>query len=154
MSTTSTSAPACRASTLTAAPPARKFAIIEAVTSCGHGVTPCACTPWSPAKTATTGRASAAGGQVRWIPQSRTDASSRTPSDAGRLGQLGLAVAGVGHRRLVERLDRGQHVGQAGVGHARPLSPSGRAPPHRTGGRTGRAMFGDVPTVPVAKENR
>ena len=85
MSTTNTSAPTCRASTLTAAPPARKFAIIEAVTSCGQGVTPCACTPWSPAKTATTGRVSAAGGQVRWIPQSRTDASSRAPSDPAGL---------------------------------------------------------------------
>ncbi len=44
-STTTTSAPTWRASTLTAAPPARKLATIWAVTSWGHGETPAACTP-------------------------------------------------------------------------------------------------------------
>ena len=60
-STTTTSAPACRARTLMAAPPARKLPIICAVTSCGHGETPWACTPWSPANTATPRAVAAAG---------------------------------------------------------------------------------------------
>ncbi len=85
MSTTTTSAAACAASTLTAAPPARKFSTIAVVTSCGHGVTPLATTPWSAAKTATTARSGTGGGQVRAIPASRTDSSSSTPSEPGGL---------------------------------------------------------------------
>ena len=85
MSTTTTSAAAWAASTLTAAPPARKFSTIAVVTSCGHGVTPLATTPWSAAKTATTARSGTGGGQVRAIPASRTDRSSSTPSDPGGL---------------------------------------------------------------------
>src|SRR4051812_37116128 len=79
-STTTTRTPACRASALTAAPPARKFATIWAVTSCGHGVTPRAWTPWSAANTATAGAAGTGGGQVPVIPASRTETSSRAPS--------------------------------------------------------------------------
>ena len=52
-STTTTVAPAWRASTLMAAPPVTKLATIWAVTSWGHDVTPSATTPWSPANTAT-----------------------------------------------------------------------------------------------------
>jgi hypothetical protein len=44
-STTTTSAPAWRASTFTAAPPAQKAATIWAVTSWGQGVTPSTSTP-------------------------------------------------------------------------------------------------------------
>ena len=85
MSTTTTSAAASRASTLTAAPPARKFSTIAVVTSCGHGVTPLATTPWSAANTATAARCGYGGGQAPAIPASRTDTSSSTPSEPGGL---------------------------------------------------------------------
>ena len=58
------------AKALTTAPPARKLATICAVTSCGHGVTPCACTPWSPAKTATAAGSGSGGGQLPAMPAS------------------------------------------------------------------------------------
>src|SRR5581483_10501861 len=59
-STTTSRTPACRASTLTAAPPERKLASICTVTSCGYALTPSAATPWSAA--ATTIAASGTGG--------------------------------------------------------------------------------------------
>src|SRR6201987_270809 len=80
-STTVTSAPAWAANALTTAPPARKLATIWAVTSCGHGVTPWACTPWSAAKTATQAGSGSGGGQLPARPASRTDTSSRAPSE-------------------------------------------------------------------------
>src|ERR1700749_5028756 len=80
-STTVTSAPAWAANALTTAPPARKLATIWAVTSCGHGVTPWACTPWSPANTATQAGSGSGGGQLPASPASRTDTSSSAPSD-------------------------------------------------------------------------
>ena len=70
-STTITRAPVWRASTLIAAPPARKFWTIWAVTSCGHGVTPSASTPWSPANTATAAGAGTGGGDTPVMAASR-----------------------------------------------------------------------------------
>ena len=64
MSTTRTPAPATPASTLTAAPPASKFATICAVTSGGYADTPDAVTPWSPANTTTRARSNCLGGQT------------------------------------------------------------------------------------------
>ena len=84
-STTQTSAPAWAAIALTTAVDARKFATIWAVTSCGHGVTPWACTPWSPANTATAAGSGSGGGHSPAIPASRTDRSSRNPSEPGGL---------------------------------------------------------------------
>ena len=72
-------------SALTTAPPARKFATIWAVTSCGHGVTPWACTPWSPAKIATAAGDGTGGGQSPASPASWTDESSSTPSEPAGL---------------------------------------------------------------------
>src|SRR5262249_53709849 len=63
------------------APPARKLAPIWAATSCGHGVTPWACTPWSAANTATQAGSGSGGGQSPASPASRTDPSSSTPSE-------------------------------------------------------------------------
>ena len=79
-STTVTLAPTCRAKALTTAPPARKFATICAVTSCGHGVTPWACTPWSPANTATAAGWGSGGGHDPAMPASATARSSTRPS--------------------------------------------------------------------------
>ena len=50
-STTVSAMPCCFASTLTAAPPARKFSTICQVTSCGKAETPRLTRPWSPANT-------------------------------------------------------------------------------------------------------
>ena len=80
-STTHTSAPACAAIAFTTAPPARKFATICTVTSCGQGVTPWACTPWSAANTATAAGSGTGGGQSPARPASRTERSSSTPSE-------------------------------------------------------------------------
>ena len=79
-STTVTLAPTCRAKALTTAPPARKFATICAVTSCGHGVTPWACTPWSPAKIATAAGWGNGGGHDPAMPARATARSSTRPS--------------------------------------------------------------------------
>ncbi len=87
-STTQTSAPACAAIALTTAPEARKLATICAVTSCGHGVTPWACTPWSPANTATTAGSGSGGGHSPASPASCTDTCSSTPREP-----LGLVSA-------------------------------------------------------------
>ena len=87
-STTQTSAPAWVAIAFTTAPEARKLVTIWAVTSCGHGVTPWACTPWSPANTATTAGSGSGGGHSRASPASCTDTCSSTPSEP-----LGLVSA-------------------------------------------------------------
>src|SRR5260370_16286684 len=63
-STTMTSPPAWAPKALTPAPPARQLATISAVTSCGQGQTPRACTPWSAANTAT----QAGSGSAGWHP--------------------------------------------------------------------------------------
>ena len=81
MSTTVTSAPAWAANALITAPPARKLATIWAVTSCGHGLTPWACTPWSAANTATQAGSGSGGGQLPARPARRTDTSSSSPSE-------------------------------------------------------------------------
>ena len=84
-STTMTRAPTSRAMTLMAAPPARKFATICAVTACGHGVTPSLSTPWSPAKTATTGRTGTGGGQAPAMADKISPRDSRRPRDPAGL---------------------------------------------------------------------
>ena len=81
-----TSAPTWRANAFTTAPPARKFATICAVTSCGHGVTPWACTPWSPAKTATAAGSGSGGGHAPAMPARATASSPTRPSAPRRLG--------------------------------------------------------------------
>src|SRR5664280_1055025 len=80
-STTTTRAPTWAAKAFTPAPPARKFATICPVTSCGQGLTPWACTPWSAAKTATPVGSGIGGGQVPASPASWTETSSSTPSE-------------------------------------------------------------------------
>src|SRR5659263_641743 len=88
-STTTTRAPTWAAKAFTPAPPARKFATISPVTSCGQGLTPWACTPWSAAKTATPVGSGIGGGQVPASPASWTETSSSTPSEPrGSLGVL------------------------------------------------------------------
>ncbi len=79
-STTQTSAPTWAAKALHTAPPPRKFATIWAVTSCGHGVTPWACTPWSPAKIATAAGSGIGGGHCRDNPDSWAEMISSMPS--------------------------------------------------------------------------
>ena len=76
-------APTWRARTLMAAPPAQKLATICAVTSWGHGVTPSATTPWSPANTATVTGSGTGGGHAPAMAHSWTPMSSRRPSDRG-----------------------------------------------------------------------
>ena len=85
MSTTMTSAPTCRPKALMTAPPARKLPTICAVTSCGHGDTPCAWTPWSPAKTAMVTGSGIGGGHTPYMPDRRVPRSSRAPSEPGGL---------------------------------------------------------------------
>jgi hypothetical protein len=84
-STTASWAPACRASTLIAAPPEQMLATICLVTSDGHGVTPDAATPWSPANTATVAGSGRSGGQRPAMAASRTPMSSSCPSEPGGL---------------------------------------------------------------------
>ena len=76
------------------------------VTSCGHGVTPLATTPWSPAKTATTDlvgvRRRAATMDSRQDHRDLLEYAQR----AGGLGEGRLAGPGRVHRRGVERPDR------------------------------------------------
>ena len=57
-STTVSAIPFCRANTLTAAPPAKKFSTICQVTSLGKADTPRAVNPWSPANTTICGSSS------------------------------------------------------------------------------------------------
>lgn len=78
-SITQTSAPTWLANALQTAPPPRKFATICRVTSWGHGVTPWACTPWSPAKIATAAGSGIGGGQTRERPDSWAEMISSMP---------------------------------------------------------------------------
>ena len=73
------------------------------MTSCGHGVTPWACTPWSPAKTATAAGSGSGGGQAPASPARRTDRSSSAPSEPAGLVSRACSVAGRGHRRRRRR---------------------------------------------------
>ena len=79
-STTVRARPCWRASTLTAAPPARKFSTICQVTSLGKAETPRAARPWSPAKTTICG-CSSRGDAVPWIWPRRSASCSRRPSE-------------------------------------------------------------------------
>jgi hypothetical protein len=107
-----TSAPAWAANALTTAPPARKLATIWAVTSCGQGLTPWACTPWSAGEHRHAGRLGqrrrAAAGQAGQPDGHLFELAQR----AARLGHPVLPFARGGHRRRVGRGDRGDHVGQ------------------------------------------
>src|SRR5437763_4163646 len=76
-SATTTRAPAWRASTLTAAPPPRKFSTICAVTIWGYALTPSATTPWSAANVKMTGRRTP--GAPPHSTASRSAISSRRP---------------------------------------------------------------------------
>ena len=76
-SATTTRAPQSRASTLTAAPPRRKFSTICAVTDGGYALTPSAVTPWSAANVKITGCATCGGAPVSAA--SRAASSSRRP---------------------------------------------------------------------------
>ncbi|OAA28320.1 hypothetical protein UG55_1006295 [Frankia sp. EI5c] len=87
-STTRTDAPTWRASALTAAPPAAKFATICAVTSAGKADTPVAAMPWSPAMTITRIRRGGRGGQTPWVPLTQIDRSSSRPSAPGGLVRM------------------------------------------------------------------
>src|SRR5579875_873643 len=105
-STTRTRAPTWRARTFTAAPPAQKLATICAVTSAGHGDTPSANTPWSPANTATAAGSGTGGGHRRAMAASRMPADSRRPSDpegfvrrSWRAAAAAAAVSSGGTRR-------------------------------------------------------
>ena len=69
------------AEALITAPPARKLPTIWVVTSCGHGDTPCAQTPWSPANTAMATGSGSGGGHSPYIPHRRVPRSSRAPRD-------------------------------------------------------------------------
>ena len=80
-STTTTCAPVCAARAFTTAPPAARLATICAVTSCGHGLTPCAWTPWSAATTTTTAGSGSGGGSTPASPASCTETSSSPPSE-------------------------------------------------------------------------
>ncbi len=79
-STTVSARPCWRASTLTAAPPARKFSTICQVTSLGKADTPRAARPWSPAKTTICG-CSSRGDSVPRIWPMRSASCSRRPSE-------------------------------------------------------------------------
>src|SRR2546421_76076 len=118
MSTTVTEAPFCRAKALTTAPPARKLSIIWAVTSCGHGVTPCACTPWSPANTATAAGSGIGGGQVTERPARRTDSSSSSPREPAGLvsrecSSRAAAIAGTSSGRTAASVSASVGFGKA-----------------------------------------
>ena len=97
---TSSLAPKVRASWLIAAPPARKFATICAVTSAGKAETPRAATPWLPAKTRAWGFLTSG----RSVPRQPAYQIARLelPERCGRLGQLrvprcrGFAARGIG----------------------------------------------------------
>jgi hypothetical protein len=83
-STISSTLCATPANALIAAPPARKFATICAVTDCGYGLTPSAAIPWSAAKTIVTGRCTC-GRSVRWISASCNASASSWPRLPGGL---------------------------------------------------------------------
>ncbi len=89
---TSSVAPNARASWLIAAPPCWKLRTICAVTSAGKADTPCAVTPWLPAKTMTCGRSSRGRGSPRQPAYHCANASSR-PSAPGGLVNWPLRAA-------------------------------------------------------------
>ena len=128
-STTTTSAPACAANALATAPPARKLATICAVTSCGHGVTRWACTPWSAAKMATAAGSGIGGGQHPGQPGEPDRHLLQHAERAARLGHQVLARAGRAHRRLVQRADHRPVPHRAGPSHPPPASRAGHTPP-------------------------
>src|SRR6266545_4945249 len=78
-SSSRTSAPIAPAMALTAAWPAVMAVTIAPVTACGHGVTPWATTPWSPAATSSAGLAGTGGGQRPAMAASRMPSSSSRP---------------------------------------------------------------------------
>src|ERR1700749_3958925 len=95
-STAVTSAPAWAANALTTAPPARKLATIWAVTSCGHGVTPWACTPWSPANTATQAGSGSGGGQLPASPAHRSGRSRAAAIASASGGTIAASTSASG----------------------------------------------------------
>ncbi len=121
-STTQTSVPICLAKALTTAPPARKLPTIWAVTSCGQGVTPWACTPWSAAKTATQAGSGIGGGHFRDRPLSWAEMISSMPSEPAGLvirfcrsqaSPSALASSGRMPRRVSESTLCGSSPGRA-----------------------------------------
>ena len=126
-STTSTRAPIWRASTLMAAPPAQKLATICAVTSCGHGVTPSATTPWSPAKTATAAGAGQRRRALAGDPAQLRAEGLEAPERAAGLRQAPVQRDGVGHGGPVERAQRGDGHSE-GSGRCDQLVVHGRSP--------------------------
>ena len=106
------------AKALTTAPPARKFATICAVTSCGQGVTPWACTPWSPAKTATAAGSGSGGGHARAMPGEGDGEVLDAAERAARLGHAVEPVAGGRAGLGADGADGGGGVGDdVGGGH-------------------------------------
>ena len=89
-STTVRPMPCWRASTLTAAPPARKFSTICQVTSLGKAETPRAARPWSPAHTSICGACST-GAVVPRIRPMRCASASMRPSEPSGLVLLSSA---------------------------------------------------------------
>ena len=85
---------------LIAAPPEVKFATIACVTDGGKGDTPCATTPWLPAKTATSGW-STCGRAEPCQPGQEGRNLLEPPERAGRLGELRLPLPRRGDSRLV-----------------------------------------------------
>ena len=146
-STTVTSAPACAANALTTAPPARKLATIWAVTSCGHGVTPWACTPWSAANTATQAGSGSGGGQLPGQPGQPDRHLLEHAERAARLGHPVLPLPRGGHRLGVRRRDRGEHLGER-VHWFLPGSPrrpnSSACTAHDTGRRRAQPAVGQL----------
>ena len=90
-STTVNASPCWRASTLTAAPPDKKFSTICQLTSLGNAETPCAVMPWSPAKTTICGCWRTGLWLPRISPSCRASASSR-PSEPSGLVLLSKAA--------------------------------------------------------------
>ena len=125
-STTSTSAPTWRASTLIAAPPATKLATICAVTSCGHGVTPDATTPWSAANTAT---APGVGHRRGHVPAMRRElrAERLEPAERRPAAWSSRVVPSRPRRAARRRRRSGATSGAASaIGPARSRRPRGR----------------------------
>jgi len=79
-STTWSASECCSASTLIAAPPARKFSTICHVTSLGYADTPCAARPWSAANTSICG-ATRRGCSLRRMSPTCSASASMRPSE-------------------------------------------------------------------------
>lgn len=111
-STTQTSAPTWVAKALQTAPPPRKLATICAVTSCGQGVTPCACTPWSPHEDrdgrGLRDRRRALPGQTGQLRGDDLQHAER----ARRLRHALLPLPGLAERLGVQRADTGDGLGE------------------------------------------